>query len=135
MTRRVEFSASQRYFRPDWSEERNREIFGKCANAPGHGHNYRCLVTLAGQLADDTQMVMDLATLDRILDEEIVQRLDHQHLNQAVDDFVDGTSQPTAEALAVHLWKRIGPRLPVGVTLHRIRIQEDVDLHADYYGK
>ncbi len=57
LTRSVQFSASHRYFRPEWSEERNREVFGPCTNAPGHGHNYECTVTVTGPFSEDTAMV------------------------------------------------------------------------------
>ena len=135
LTRSVRFSASHRYFRPEWSAERNREQFGACANEPGHGHNYECVVTIAGPVSDDTSMVMDLAELDRILHDEVARRLDHQHLNNAVPEFAYGQRIPTAEALAVHLWNRIRPCLPAGVRLHRIRLQEDPTLYAEYFGE
>jgi 6-pyruvoyltetrahydropterin/6-carboxytetrahydropterin synthase len=134
LTRTVQFSASHRYFRPEWTEERNRETFGLCANPPGHGHNYECTVTVSGPLAEDTAMILDLGLLDAILREEVVQRFDHQHINDAEPTFAPGKTVPTAEALAVFLWDRIARRLPDRVTLHRVRIREDPRLYADYYG-
>lgn len=79
-------------------------------------------------------MVVDLAALDEILFQEIVERLDHKHLNNAVAEFAYGKTVPTAEAVAVYLWRRIQDRLPDGVTLHRVRIQEDPLLYAEYFG-
>ena len=135
LTRSVRFSASHRYFRPEWSEERNREVFGSCNNAPGHGHNYECSVTVTGPLSEDTAMVLDLELFDRILHEEIVRRLDHQHINDAEPEFAYGNTVPTAEALAVFLWRRIASRLPGGVRLHRVRVQENPHLYAEYFGQ
>lgn len=135
LTRTVRFSAAHRYHRPDWSEAENRAAFGACANPHGHGHTYRCAVTVSGPVSEDRDMVMDLVPLDRILQDEVVAPLDHQHLNHAVPEFAFGGRIPTAEALAVYVWERIDPRLPEGVRLHCVRIEEDADLHAEYYGE
>lgn len=134
LTRVVTFSAAHRYHRPEWSDERNRAAFGACANEHGHGHTYRCAVTVTGPLDPDTSMILNLDDLDEILHEEVTSPLDHQHLNHAVAEFASGRTVPTAEALAVYVWKRVRPRLPAGVRLHRVRIREDESLHADYYG-
>jgi 6-pyruvoyltetrahydropterin/6-carboxytetrahydropterin synthase len=135
LTRVVRFNAAHRYVRPDWSAERNAQVFGACAREHGHGHSYRCRVTVAGAVSDETGMLMDLALLDRILDEEVRQRLDHRHLNHDVPEFAFGRQIPTAEALAVHVWHRIRARLPRDVHLHAVRIEEDPDLYAEYLGE
>ena len=134
LTRVVSFSAAHRYYRPDWSPERNAAAFGACANEHGHGHNYRCYVTVAGPLKADTGMVMDLEDLDRVLREEIVTRFDHRHINLDVPEFGYGKQVPTGEALAVFIWERIASRLPSGVRLVRVRVREDATLYADYEG-
>ena len=134
LTRIVAFSAAHRYFRPDWSEKRNREVFGACANEHGHGHNYECHVTVAGPLDADTGMVMNLRDLDRLLHDEIGERLDHRFINFAVPEFGPGLQIPTGEALAVYLWHRLAERLPTGVRLERVRVQEDAHLYAEYDG-
>jgi 6-pyruvoyltetrahydropterin/6-carboxytetrahydropterin synthase len=110
-------------------------MFGACTNAPGHGHNYVCTVTVAGPLADDTSMVLDLDVFDRILHEEIVQRLDHEHINSAEPEFAYGRTVPTVEALAVFLWRCVQARLPAGVQLQRVRVQENPELSAEYFGQ
>jgi 6-pyruvoyltetrahydropterin/6-carboxytetrahydropterin synthase len=135
LTRVTRFSAAHRYFRPDWSPEENARVFGLCAREHGHGHNYRCAVTVAGEVGGETGMVMDLAALDRLLDDEVRGPLDHRHLNLDVPAFAYGRTVPTAEALAVWVWQRLEPRLPAGVRLHAIRIEEDDDLHAEYLGE
>lgn len=134
LTRGVTFSAAHRYFRPDWSPDKNAEVFGACGHEHGHGHRYECHVTVAGAMRDDTGMIVDLGTLDRILREEVTDRLDHRHLNYDVPEFAFGKAIPTCEALAVHLWHRIAARLPAGVTLERVRIYEDPQLFAEYDG-
>lgn len=134
LTRAVHFSASHRYFRSDWSEEENRERFGPSALPEGHGHNYRCEVTVSGAIDPETGMVMDLDVLDRILDEEVVARFHHRHINSAVPEFGDGGLVPTTENLAAFILERTAARLPAGVSVFRVRVQEDRDLWSDVYG-
>lgn len=133
LSRTVRFSAAHRYYRPEWSEERNREVFGACANPHGHGHNYLLEVMVAGEPDPETGFCVDLGHLDRILREEVVRPLDHQHLNHVVPEFRDGGKIPSTENLAVLLWERIAPCL-AGARLVRLRLREDVDLFVDYYG-
>ena len=132
LTRTVGFRAVHRLFRPDWSEARNREAFGPLSDPPGHAHDYRCAVTVSGPLDQRMAMVLDLAELDRILQEEVVSRLDGKHLNRDVPSLA-GTI-PTCEALALDVFRRLLPRLPRDVTLERVRIMEDPTLHADCTG-
>ena len=133
LTRSVRFSAAHRYHRPGWSEERNREVFGPCSNPHGHGHNYLLEVTVAGEPDPETGFCADLGALDRALREEVVAPLDHRHLNHEVERFRPGGQIPTTENLLVWLWERIEPRVE-GARLVRLRLREDVDLFADYYG-
>jgi len=135
LTRIVRFSAAHRYHRPDWSEEENRAAFGACANEHGHGHTYHCAVTVTGPLSSDRAMVMDLSLLDRLLQDKVVEPLDHQHLNFAIPEFRYGKTIPTAEALAFWVWRQLEANLPSGVSLRNVRIEEDETLHADYAGE
>jgi len=135
LTRVISFSAAHRYFRPDWSDERNAEVFGLCAREHGHGHSYKCFVTVSGTVADETGMLIDLSALDQILDQEVLQRFDHRHINHDVPEFAYGKQIPTAEALAVHVWQRLALRLPSQVQLRSVRIEEDPDLYAEYFGE
>lgn len=135
LTRVVPFSAAHRYFRPDWTSERNQEVFGACASEHGHGHNYHCCVTVAGTVEDDTGMIMNLHDLDSILQEEVTDRFDHKFINHDVPEFAVGERIPTGEALAVYIWERIASRLPDGVWLNRVRVQEEPYLYAEYFGE
>jgi 6-pyruvoyltetrahydropterin/6-carboxytetrahydropterin synthase len=135
LTRVVPFAAAHRYFRPDWTAERNQEVFGPCSSEHGHGHNYHCRVTVAGALADDTGMVMNLHDLDSILQEEVTDRFDHKFINHDVPEFAIGARIPTGEALAVYIWERIARRLPDGVRLECVRVQEEPHLYAEYFGE
>jgi 6-pyruvoyltetrahydropterin/6-carboxytetrahydropterin synthase len=133
LTRRVRFSAAHRYYRPEWSEERNREVFGACANPHGHGHNYVLEVTVAGEVDPETGFVMDLGQLDAVLREEVVERLDHRHLNHEVERFGEGREIPTTENLAALIWELLEGRLGEG-RLAGLRLREDEDLWVEYGG-
>jgi 6-pyruvoyltetrahydropterin/6-carboxytetrahydropterin synthase len=135
LSRIVSFSAAHRYFRPDWSAERNTEVFGPCANEHGHGHNYQCRVTVAGALDAETGMVMGLGDLDAILQQEVVERFDHKFINHDVPEFALGKLIPTGETLAVFVWERVAARLPRSITLIAVRVQEDPYLYAEYRGE
>jgi 6-pyruvoyltetrahydropterin/6-carboxytetrahydropterin synthase len=132
VTRRVEFSASHYYHNPELSPEENRRIFGKCSNPHGHGHNYGLEVTVAGEVDPTTGMVLDLKDLKKLLEQEVLQLLDHRFLNQEVPAFAH--TIPTTENIAVEVWKLLAPKLTVG-KLHRIRLYETPDLFVDYYGE
>ena len=132
LTRTVGFRALHRLYREDWSEAQNREAFGPLSEPPGHAHHYHCAVTVSGAVRSPMAMVLDLGELDRILQEEVVARLDGKHLNHDVPS-LDGTI-PTCEALALDVFRHVRPRLPRGVTLERVRIMEDPTLYADCTG-
>lgn len=134
LTRVVSFCSAHRYYRPDWSPERNAETFGSCANEHGHGHTYECHVTIVGPLDDATGMVMHLGKLDGVLQQEILERFDHRHINYDVPEFAYGRQIPTSEALAVYIWHRVAPRLPSPIRLECVRVEEDRQLYAEYDG-
>ena len=134
LTRAVHFSASHRYYRPEWSEDENRHRFGPAARPEGHGHNYRCEVTVCGTIDSETGMVMDLGELDAILDDEVVAHFQFRNINLAVPEFAPGALIPTTENLAAFILSKLSPRLPAGVSVHRVRVQEDRDLWSDVYG-
>jgi 6-pyruvoyltetrahydropterin/6-carboxytetrahydropterin synthase len=134
LTRTVGFHAVHRYYRPDWSEARNREVFGPLADAPGHGHDYRCAVTVGGSLDETTGMVLDLSLLDGILQDEVLTPFAGKHFNLDVPAFAYGRMLPTCEAIAAHVFGRVAPRVPAGIVLERVRIMEDATLYADCTG-
>jgi 6-pyruvoyltetrahydropterin/6-carboxytetrahydropterin synthase len=133
LTRTVGFHALHRLYRPEWSDARNQAVFGSVADAPGHGHDYQCAVTVQGRL-DETGMILDLSLLDRILQEEVVAPFAGKHLNLDVPAFASGPTLPTCEALAAYVFPRIARRLPADLVLERVRIMEDPTLYADCTG-
>ena len=132
LERRYRFSASHLYRRPDWSEEENRARFGKCANLPGHGHNYRLWVGVQGEIDPATGFVIDLGQLDELVRERVVERLDHQHINSALPEFGVGGAIPTSENLVWWIHERLAGELPGGARLVRLRLAEDEDLAAEW---
>ena len=134
LTRVVGFHAVHRFFRPDWTEARNREAFGPLSDPPGHAHDYRCAVTVRGPIQDSLGMVLDLPLLDRLLQDEVVGPFEGRHLNLDVPAFAYGRMLPTCEAIAAYVYPRLSARLPEGVELERVRIMEDSTLYADCTG-
>ena len=119
-TRRVHFSAAHRLFRSDWTDERNAEVFGDCANPSWHGHNYELEVTVEGPVDTETGFVMDLKRLKEALEAQVLSDVDH--LN------------PTAENLAVAIWGRIVHAVPEGVRLAKVVVHETPRNSAEYSG-
>ena len=133
LTRRVRFSAAHRYHRPEWSDARNREVFGPCANPHGHGHDYLLEATVAGEVDPVTGFSVDLGVLDRVLHEEVSAPFDHQHLNHAVPEFAPGGLIPTTENILLLVWGRVAPRL-APARLVRLRLHENPDFFVEYAG-
>jgi 6-pyruvoyltetrahydropterin/6-carboxytetrahydropterin synthase len=132
LTRKSEFSASHYYRNPEFSEEENQRIFGKCANPNGHGHNYTLEVTVKGEIDQRSGFVVDLKDLKEIMNREVLEVLDHRFLNKEVPEFAHEI--PTTENIAVNIWKRLQQKLD-RAKLHRVRVYETVDLFVDYYGE
>ncbi|MBI4535144.1 MAG: 6-carboxytetrahydropterin synthase [Ignavibacteriae bacterium] len=132
VTRKEHFSASHRLHNPDWSSEKNAEVFGKCNNPNGHGHNYEIEVTVAGEAGSDTGMVIDLTKLSAIINEKIIDRVDHKHMNHDVD-FLRGII-PTAENMAIAFWKILKPAISEG-RLVSVKLYESANNFVEYKGE
>lgn len=132
LTRKSEFSASHHYNNPDFTPEQNRQVFGKCNNPHGHGHNYTLEVTVKGSVNAQTGFVMDLKDLKEILNREVLDAMDHRYLNKEVPEFAHQI--PTTENVAIAIWDRLEKKLNVA-KLHRVRVYEAPDLFVDFYGE
>jgi 6-pyruvoyltetrahydropterin/6-carboxytetrahydropterin synthase len=132
LTRKCEFSAAHYYHDSELSEEENRKLFGKCANRNGHGHNYTLEVTVRGDVDRTTGFLIDLKELKEIMNREVMDTLDHRHLNLEIAEFAG--RNPTTENIAVFIWQRLEPKLKVA-QLHRVRLYESHDLFVDFYGE
>ncbi len=132
VTRRATFSASHRLHNPNLSEEKNFEVFGKCANPNGHGHNYVLEVTVGGEPNSETGYVIDLSKLKLIIKQEILDKVDHKHLNHDVE-FLRGVI-PTAENIVKAFWAILAPRIPEG-KLVSLRLRETENNIVEYRGE
>jgi 6-pyruvoyltetrahydropterin/6-carboxytetrahydropterin synthase len=132
LTRKAEFSAAHFYWNEAWSEEKNQEVFGRCANRNGHGHNYTLEVTVTGEVDPVTGFVVDLKELKDVMEREVVGVYDHRHLNLEVEEFAK--TVPTTENIAIAVWKRLEGKIK-GAKLERVRVYEMPDLFADYCGE
>lgn len=132
ITRVEKFSSAHRLYNPELTEEENFEIYGKCANKNGHGHNYVLEVTLKGEIDPKTGYVYDLSKLKKIIKEKIIDKVDHKHLNYDVD-FLAGIN-PTTENLAVAFWKILSESLPKGL-LYSVKVYETENNIAEYRGE
>jgi len=134
LTRRAVFSASHYYSNPAWPQEKNEQVFGRCANRNGHGHNYTLEVTVGGEVDPKTGFVVDLKWLKAVIESEVLAAWDHRHLNLEVADFT--TLIPTTENIAIAAWRRLESAIAVGgARLHRVRIYETPEIFAEYWGE
>jgi len=132
VTRRAHFSAAHRLHRDEWSEEKNLQVFGDCANPNWHGHNYELIVSVEGPVDPVTGFVMDLKRLKDVIQNRVVVDVDHRNLNVEVP-WLDGI-MPSTENLAVAVWGRIADQLPSGVRLASVVIQETRNNSVEYRG-
>ena len=105
VSRQAHFNAAHKLYRPDWSDEKNDKVFGKCANKNFHGHNYELIVSLTGEIDKETGYVYDLGKLKGIIKSEVEDYLDHKNLNLDIDDFKN--LNPSAENIAVLIYNRL----------------------------
>lgn len=132
VTRKMHFNAAHKLYNPAWSEEKNNEVFGKCANHNWHGHNFDLYVTVKGDPSDETGFVMDLKKLKVVLEEKVVSKLDHSNLNMDVDFLKD--IMPSIENIAIKIWEEIENDLPAGVSLHCVKLYETENQYVEYFG-
>lgn len=120
LTRSFEFAASHRLHNPTFTEERNWELYGKCNNPAGHGHNYVVEVTVEGAIDPETGMMVDLLALDRAIEERVAERYDHKNLDVDLPEFQGKVT--TSEVIVEQIWKTLEGNLPA--KLSRVRLYE-----------
>jgi 6-pyruvoyltetrahydropterin/6-carboxytetrahydropterin synthase len=133
ITRKETFSAAHKLSRADWSEEKNNEVFGKCANPNWHGHNYILWVTVKGEVNPETGFVTNLTDVSEVIKQYILDKVDHKNINADVDFMKDKYS--STENLAIEFWKQIEkPISSLGCALHSIKLQETDKNFVEYFG-
>ena len=132
VTRHVHFNASHRLHTDQLSIQQNENLYGRCNNFYGHGHNYELEVTVRGEPDPVTGMVVDLKVLKDIIKQEILDKVDHRHLNHDVEFFQRVV--PTSENMVVTFWNLLKDKLPSG-ELYKIKLAETPRNIAEYYGE
>lgn len=133
LTRRERFNAAHRMYRPEWDDEKNKEVFGKCSNPNWHGHNYTLYVTIKGEINPETGYVVNLKTLSKIVNEYVIDKLDHKNINLEVD-FMAGKIA-SSENIAIAIWEQLNtPIQKLGVELHSIKLEETENNSVEYFG-
>jgi 6-pyruvoyltetrahydropterin/6-carboxytetrahydropterin synthase len=133
ITRRETFNAAHKLWRPEWSNEKNQEVFGKCSNQNWHGHNFQLLITVKGVPHPETGFVMNLTVLGNIIREHIIEALDHKNLNLDVP-FLHGIMAST-ENLAIAIWDILDPLVQEhGGEMAKIKLTETENNFVEYFG-
>jgi len=136
ISRKEHFNAAHKLYNPAWTEEKNKEVFGPCANANWHGHNFELIVTVGGKPDPDTGFVVDLKKLSRLIRSEVIEKLDHKNLNMDVD-FMKGKMAST-EMVAMEIWKILEPKVKAITTsgrLYSIKLYETPRNYVEYFGE
>lgn len=134
ITRRETFNAAHRLFKPEWDNGKNLEVFGKCSNPNWHGHNYVLYVTVKGHVDPETGFLVNLKDLSKIINQFVIEKLDHKNINLEVD-FMAGKISST-ENLAIGIWEQLEtPVTQLGAILHCIKIFETEKNSVEYFGK
>lgn len=133
ITRRETFNAAHKLWNDNWSEEKNKEVFGRCSNMNWHGHNFTLFVTVKGIPSPDTGFVMNLKRLGEIIEEEVIEHLDHKNMNLDVP-FLKGIMAST-ENVIMAIWARLeSPISQSGGELVKIKLVETENNYVEYFG-
>lgn len=131
LTRKEHFNGAHCLYNEMWSEEKNKEVFGKCSNRNFHGHNFDVYVTVKGEPHPDTGFVMNAHILSRIIKKEVVERLDHKNFNMDVPELAG--KFPSSENVAIQIWNWVAPHIQ-GCELHCVKLQETENIYVEYFG-
>ena len=133
ITRKEHFNAAHKLFNPNWSEEKNEAVFGKCANKNWHGHNYDLFVTVKGNINPDTGFVVNLKELSTLIRRDVTDVLDHKNLNM---DVIGMPVMPSTENVAIFIWDILAPKIKqMGAALHCIKLYETESNYVEYFGE
>lgn len=127
--RKAHFNAAHRLHNPNWDDEKNEAVFGKCNSPNFHGHNFDLEVRVRGKVNDDTGFVMDLAVLGELINDEVEERFDHKNLNEDCPEF-EGI-QPSTENFVKIIYDILKPKMELGCQLH-ITLHETQKNSAEY---
>ncbi|MCU7693362.1 6-pyruvoyl tetrahydropterin synthase family protein [Haoranjiania flava] len=133
LTRKEQFNSAHKLYNPNWSREKNEEVFGPCANENWHGHNFDLFITVKGKPDPDTGFVMNAKDLGAIIKDKIIEKLDHKNLNLEVDFLKDKLC--SVETIAFGIWNEMEKCLPENVQMHCVRLHETQKIYVEYFGE
>ena len=136
ISRKEHFKAAHKLYNPNWSDQKNKEVFGPCANENWHGHNFDLITTVKGEIDPDTGFVVDLIKLSTLIRTEIIDKVDHKNLNKDVD-FMTGKMAST-EILAMKFWRILAPKIEQISKygkLHCLKLYETPRNYVEYFGE
>lgn len=134
VTRRERFNAAHKMYNPNWTDEKNAEVFGKCANINWHGHNYEVFVTVKGEPDPDTGYCVDLKKVSDLLKSNVIEKLDHKNLNMDVDFMKDKLA--STENLTMGIWAEIEEDIKkLGAELYSVKVYESENNFVEYKGE
>ena len=133
LTRIEHFNAAHKLYNPRWTKEENEAVFGRCANENWHGHNFELYVTIKGTPDPDTGFIFDAKQLGKLVQERIIEKLDHRNLNEDVD-FMRG-KMCSIENLVIGIWNELEPGLPPAARLHCLKLVETSKIYVEYFGE
>jgi 6-pyruvoyltetrahydropterin/6-carboxytetrahydropterin synthase len=131
VSRKAQFNAAHRLFNPNWSFEKNDEVFGKCNNPNYHGHNYELVVSVKGTIDPETGYVIDMKDLKALIKEHVEDVFDHRNLNLDTEEFKE--LNPTAENIAVVIWTRLRPHVKPSLEL-KVQLHETERNFVEFEG-
>ena len=130
LTKEYKFCAAHRYWNEQWSDKKNKEVFGDDVKI--HGHNYDLLVTVKGEINNDSGFIIDIKNLNKIISKHVISLFDHSQIEKDIDWFLD--KQPSTENMVIFIWNQISDKIPSEASLYSIKLRETATMFTEYYG-
>ena len=130
ITKQYQFCAAHRYWNSEWSEEENKDIFGKDIYI--HGHNYLLDITIEGPIYEQSGFIINLKTLNELVKERVINIFDHSQIEKDISWFIN--LQPSTENMVIFIWNQIYDKIPLPSKLYKIKLQETPTIYTEYFG-
>ena len=130
ITKQYQFCAAHRYWNSEWSEEENKDIFGKDIYI--HGHNYLLDITIEGPIYEQSGFIINLKTLNELVKERVINIFDHSQIEKDISWFIN--RQPSTENMIIFIWNQIYDKIPLPSKLYKIKLQETPTIYTEYFG-
>ena len=130
ITKQYQFCAAHRYWNSEWSEEENKDIFGKDIYI--HGHNYLLDITISGPIYEQSGFIINLKILNKLVEERVINIFDHSQIEKDISWFIN--LQPSTENMVIFIWNQIYDKIPLPSKLYKIKLQETPTIYTEYFG-